>query len=100
MRSELIGVQNFSFMIPPELMAMENADQQVGLVGDAGAFLYQIPMSRLHYRTVFDVPGNVDDPVAAWVGKVDSNWLLVINPSEIERLHRTYWKIPACRRRG
>jgi hypothetical protein len=94
-RSAFIGVQNFSFMIPPELTAMENADKQVGLVGDAGAFLYQIPMSRLHYRTVFDVPGNVDDPIEAWVGKVDANWLLVINPSEVERLHRTYWKIPA-----
>ncbi len=29
--------------------------QSVDLVGDACAFWYQIPMSRLHYKTVFDV---------------------------------------------
>jgi hypothetical protein len=98
-RSALIGVQNLSFMIPQELTDMKEADKQVGLVGDAGAFLYQIPMSRLHYRTVFDVPagGPGVDPIDAWVGaesKGNPNWLLVIHPTEIERLHETYWRIP------
>jgi hypothetical protein len=98
-RSVLIGVRgDLSFLIPAALGDAKNSDKQVGLVGDAEAFLYQIPMTRLHYRTVFDVSSDIDDPASAWAGpqaKGDPNWLLVINPAEIERLHRTYWKIPA-----
>jgi hypothetical protein len=55
-------------------------------------------MTRLHYRSVFDIPSDVDDAVDAWVGseaKGNANWLLVINPAEVDRLHRTYWKTPA-----
>ncbi len=95
-RSILIGITNLDFAIPLELKGMKNSDKQVGLVGDAEAFLYQIPISRLHYRTVFDLPAGKSDPVEAWAGeKVDANWLLVINPMEIERLHRTYLDVPS-----
>jgi hypothetical protein len=94
----LIGVRgDLSFFLPAELSDVKNSDMQVGLVGDAKAFLYQIPMTRLHYRTVFDVPADTEDPISAWVNpeaKGDPNWLLVIDPAEIERLHQTYWKIP------
>jgi hypothetical protein len=96
-RSLLVGVSDLSFMVPPDLEKMSSPDTQVGLVGDAGAFLYQIPMSRLHYRTVFDLPTDVSDPVAAWVGTAaesDPNFLLVVNPSEIARLHSTYRDVP------
>ncbi len=72
--------------------------QQVALVGDAQAFFFQLPMSRLHYRTVFDLPAGVDDPVAAWAGPAavgSPDWLLVINPAEVYRLHTTYrWTPP------
>jgi hypothetical protein len=97
-RQALIGRQNLAFLVPDELADMSADERQVGLVGDAGAFLYQIPMSRLHYRTVFDVTGSGNDPVNAWEGpqaKGDRNWLLVIHPAEIERLHTTYWGIPS-----
>jgi len=99
--SHLIGInssRDVAEFTPAELTEAKNADKQIGLVGDAGAFLYQVPMARLHYRTVFDVQSDTDDPVTAWVGpeaRGDANWLLVINPAEIDRLHRTYWKIPA-----
>jgi hypothetical protein len=100
-RVQLIGRQDLAFMTPDALSDMTNTNKQVGLVGDAGAFLYQIPMSRLHYRTVFDLPGDVDNPIDAWLGpqaKSDPNWLLVINPTEIARLHRTYRNTPALPR--
>ena len=74
------------------------AGKQVGVVGDAQAFFYQVPMSRLHYRTVFDLPGDTPDPVAAWVGREaegNANWLLVVNPAEVARLHATYRFTPA-----
>jgi hypothetical protein len=96
-RSQLIGREDLSFTIPPELADMKDSDKQVALIGDAEAFLYQIPMSRLHYRTVFDIPTNTTDPIEAWAGPIaenNSNWLLVINPSEIKRLHETYLDVP------
>jgi hypothetical protein len=34
---------------------VQNGEKNLFLVGDAKAFLYLMPMSRLHYRTVFDV---------------------------------------------
>ncbi len=47
--------------------------------------------------TVFDLPAGVADPVAAWAapaGGGNSDWLLVINPAEIDRLHDTYRHTP------
>ena len=38
------------------------------LIGDARAFLYPVPMSRLRYRTVFDVKSDAPDIVQAWMG--------------------------------
>ena len=72
---------------------------QVALVGDAQAFFYEVPMNRLHYRTVFDLPADVPpgDPVATWAGPGvagNRDWLLVVNPAEIDRLHRTYVDTP------
>ncbi len=97
-RSQLIGREDLSFTIPPELADMKDSDKQVALIGDAEAFLYQIPMSRLHYRTVFDIPTNTTDPIEAWASvaaKNNPNWLLVVNPSEIKRLHETYRDVPS-----
>jgi hypothetical protein len=96
-RWQLIGREDLSFTIPPELAEMKDSGKQVALIGDAEAFLYQIPMSRLHYRTVFDLPANMTDPIEAWAGPVaknNPNWLLVVNPLEIDRLHKTYLDVP------
>jgi hypothetical protein len=95
----LFGLDNFDGLITdaPELRAALAGDGPIGIVGDAQAFLYQVPMSRLHYRTVFDLPAGVTDPVAAWVGpEAEGNreWMLVINPAEIARLHQTYRDTP------
>jgi hypothetical protein len=90
-----IGFEDVEKMMSPELVDARDRGLQIGLVGDAQGFLYDIPMSRLHYRTVFDLqPG---DPIDAWVGsqaKGDPNWLLVINPMEIDRLNKTYIGVP------
>jgi hypothetical protein len=66
----------------------------VVLIGDARAFDYDIPMSRLRYRTVFDIP-STGTALEAWAGgAVDGNCLLVIDPNEIQRLERTYIALP------
>jgi hypothetical protein len=97
-REGLFGIVDLSIMIPEELERMYDERSVVALVGDAGAFFYQIPMDRLMYRTVFDVDPFADDFIEAWLGEAPAvgrgDLLLVIHPMEVERLHRTYYRIP------
>jgi hypothetical protein len=92
----ILGLTDFHGIHPAEVDAAVYGPggKVVGLAGDAKAFFYQMPSARLRYRTVFDVdarPG--EDLVSAWLGgdKVDR---VVIDPGELERLTRTYWKLP------
>ncbi len=64
----LFGVTDFAgIMADGPALADAVADgKQVGLVGDAQAFFFQVPMARLHYHTVFDLPAGEADPVAAY----------------------------------
>ena len=95
-RMGLFGLDDLSWMVPPELTEMDRSDVQVSLMGDAEGFLYRIPSSRLHYRTVFDLPGDATDIYHAWlgVGREDVKGLVVINPMEVERLSKTYFHVP------
>jgi hypothetical protein len=93
----LFGITELTNFLSPEIARARKQQMQVGLIGDAQAFLYQIPMTHLHYSTVFDLPADVSDPVQAWAGKAAVNnpdYWLVVNTSEIERLHRTYSHVP------
>jgi hypothetical protein len=92
----LFGLDDLSYFVPPELAEMDRPDARVSLVGDAEGFLYRIPSSRLRYRTVFDLPGDATDMYEAWMGvkKADAKGLIVLNPPEVERLSRTYYKVP------
>lgn len=62
-------------------------DATVALVGDARAFLYPRPMSRLRYRTVFDVRFMADEPlIEAWLGPdVPTNAVMIVDPGELRR---------------
>ena len=88
-----LGIENLAGLAGPDPAKLP-ADAHIDLVGDARAFLYPFPMSRLTYRTVFDV-GSSGDTIKDWTGKSDvsSNHLLVIDPAELHRLHRTYFQI-------
>jgi hypothetical protein len=70
-------------------------DQSVDLVGDAAAFWYQIPMSRLHYKTVFDV--DTSDPKQsieqAWLAGMPKDALIWPDMDELKRFARTYYGI-------
>lgn len=73
-------------------------DQQVVLIGEGSAFFYQLPAKQLHYRTVFDVNVKAGESVIdAWREGAPSGpgTIDVINPSELIRFSKTYWKIPA-----
>jgi 4-amino-4-deoxy-L-arabinose transferase-like glycosyltransferase len=70
-------------------------DAKVLLVGDAKAFLYPIPMTRLRYRTVFDVRGG-GDLLSAWIGvdgRKAGEWMFV-DPIELKRFSTSYHGLP------
>lgn len=82
-----------------ELVDLEKSEKKLALIGDSQAFRRPIPMSRLEYRTIFDVvtpPGkNICD---AWLGKdldeLRRDHFVLLNPGELRRLSRTYYNIP------
>ena len=99
-RAGTFGMRDTSFAEPPELTDQKNAGRTIALVGGAEAFLFNVPMSQLKYRTVFDLPATDSPPrdmaelVRDWLGPeadVDGkNWLIVVNPLEVRRLSATY----------
>ena len=96
-RPAFFGNEFLKYMTFPDMTEARDSHLQIALIGDAQAFLYQVPMSQMHYRSVFDVATDQTDPIDAWIGpqvRGDPHWLLVINPMEIDRLHRTYKDIP------
>jgi len=69
------------------------ADQSLDLIGDAGAFWYQIPMSRLHYKTVFDVDTSdrgqsIDQD---WLAGMPKDAVVWKDDEEMKRFARTYF---------
>jgi len=67
--------------------------QSLDLIGDAGAFWYQIPMSRLHYKTVFDV--DTSDPEKMidqdWLAGMPKDAVIWRDDDEMKRFARTYY---------
>lgn len=93
-----IGLEDYRPLMPSQQVVdiLDGADD-LALIGDAAAFKYQIPMTRLSYRTVFDVPSD-GDVVHSWLAddsiKASPPTWLLIDPAELERFTRTYWQIP------
>jgi hypothetical protein len=73
-------------------------DRVVVLVGDGNPFWFSsIPMSRLRYRTVFDVDAHGRGPVEAWCDWIEplpSDAVIVIDPMELDRFSQTYGTPP------
>jgi hypothetical protein len=70
-------------------------DKTIVLAGDAQAFSYSgIPMTRLRYRTVFDVPpAKNGDWLAAWTGNEPG--LVIVTPADLRRFKGTYFDVPS-----
>jgi hypothetical protein len=87
--AQLIGRENIELHPFP-------GNDPVDLVGDATAFWYRIPMTRLHYKTVFDV--DTSDPhktiVQDWLAGMPPTPDVEIDPGELDRFARTYYGIP------
>jgi hypothetical protein len=90
----LIGRENLEGFRMLDTRTLKD-DQSLDLVGDAGAFWYQVPMSRLHYKTVFDV--DTSDPNQsidqAWLAGMPKNAVVWRDNEELKRFARTYYGI-------
>jgi hypothetical protein len=74
--------------------AVMGSERPIVLIGDAKAFWYPVPMSRLRYRYVFDVPSVGNDLVQTWVKDVPRDAVLLVDPAELRRFAATYRALP------
>jgi hypothetical protein len=90
----LIGRENLEGFTLLDTRGLD--DHAVDLVGDAGAFWYQIPMSRLHYKTVFDVDtSNHNQSIEQdWLSGMPRDAVIWRDKDELKRFARTYYGIP------
>ena len=92
----MLGADDFTWLMPKAFDQVP-ADALIILVGDARAFWYPIPMSRLRYRTIFDADtSNGRGLLDAWAGPPQDrrNAWLWIDPEELKRFSRTYQPCP------
>jgi hypothetical protein len=86
------GLDDYRPLLPADVRAAIDSKRPIDLVGDAKGFLYQVPMARLRYRTVFDVdcpPGS--DIIDTWLGgRPRPGAIRIIWLSELRRFSRTY----------
>jgi hypothetical protein len=91
----LLGYEDLSVFVPQQYADAIAKGGPVALVGDGRAFVYTIPMSRLHYRTVFDVDATAGQSVIdAWAAGAPADATLLVDPNELRRFHQTYHGIP------
>jgi hypothetical protein len=91
----VLGRENLELLCPMDLTRL-GPQVQLDLLGDARAFWYQIPMSRLYYKTVFDV--NTSDPrqniADSWLAGMPRVGALVYTDNDdLARFAATYWGI-------
>jgi hypothetical protein len=92
--TQLLGVEVLDRSVQLNLHDLPPS-MKIALVGDAAAFNYQLPISRLKYRTVFDVDASARSIVDAWLGgSTAAETVIVIDPQELARFAETYRGIP------
>jgi hypothetical protein len=95
-QARAFGLTDLTVLLPSDLQDVRDLPA-LELVGDAKAFLYPLPMTRLRYRTVFDIDAKPDEPlIESWLGgPARPEASILIDPPEIARLSMTYYGIPA-----
>jgi hypothetical protein len=93
----LMPAPDLNDIILPEAVVrvVRGTSRPVALAGDARAFWYVMPMSRLSYRTVFDVPSSGDSLERAWTKHAPADAMVIVDPNELRRFARTYRHLPA-----
>ncbi|HZZ42769.1 MAG TPA: hypothetical protein VFE58_07515 [Tepidisphaeraceae bacterium] len=93
----LFGITDFKPALSPAYTKLADEGHNIALIGQGQIFWYQLPMTRLSYRTVFDVDASHSpDPITPWLPSNPplDQWLLIY-PSELQRFSKTYAHIPA-----
>ncbi len=95
----LTGLLGFDKIDRWEMLGHEKLapDQTLILIGDAEAFMYQVPMKQLRYRTVFDVDASDNDSaLSAWTRGwlLDERTLVGVDAGSLQRFRSTYFEIP------
>jgi hypothetical protein len=97
---QTMGLQRLTLLTPLADVTLRD-DERLILLGDARAFLYDVPMSRMQYRTVFDVPaGRSEDDWMRGFDEVPGKTIVLVDPSELRRFSRTYRNLPPAPRNG
>jgi len=92
---QLIGTESLQWLTPEIVQQKVPSDATLILVGDAKAFLYQRPMSRLRYRTIFDADTSDGRGIfQAWAGSDAGPAWLLVTPDELMR-YESYQPFPA-----
>ncbi len=90
-----IGMENMIQFLPEEISPAVATNKPLALVGDAKAFLYQLPIQRLHYRTVFDAQAKPNQSILdAWLAGAAPDSIVIVDPIDLERFSKTYHAIP------
>jgi hypothetical protein len=95
--SPLLGLEDYRLILPDALSSeILDSGRPIVLAGDAQAFRYPVPMSRLRYRTVFDVDARPGQSVIdAWIDEdVPDDAVIIVDPESLRRFAQTYWGIP------
>jgi hypothetical protein len=87
---QAVGIERLTVFTPLADVTLR-PDEQLILLGDARAFLYDVPMTRLQYRTVFDVP---PDDWMSGMRVEPGKTLVLVDPGELARFANTYRDLP------
>ena len=79
-----LAVEDFKQFLAEDVADLVEKKHEIVLVGDARAFWYPLPTSKLRYRTIFDV--------TTW--HRDESAYTVVDPVEVERFSKTYFGVP------
>ena len=91
---QAVGLQRLPLLTPLADVTLRD-DERLILLGEARAFLYDVPMSRMRYCTVFDVPaGNDESDWKRGFEVVPGKTVVLVDPGELARFSRTYHNLP------
>ena len=91
-KRDLLRVEHYQDIMEKEFSPVIGGAGNLFLIGDARAFYYEVPMSRLRYRTVFDVQVGNREILDAWANdwNISDGDTMLIDSNELRRFAKTY----------
>jgi len=99
-RQALFRMPDPALLNPDEIASIVNTDAPIALIGHSQPFMITVPMHRLKYRMVFDVPSSPGaDALDAWLSIREEDLrrtghAIIVDPLELRRYAQTYWRVP------